>query len=234
MSTYNRRQYGVTLIELMVAMTISLVVSLAMVSMMANTLGTGTRTIAMAKLTAELRTAMQIMSRDVRRANYHGNFVKCFANLDCRTILDNGNGDASGYIQSITVQNGDCFFYWFDRDSDGDATDDDDVGAFRRFVVLVNGQNRGVIQMTTTRNLAPSCTSGIYWTAITDPNLIDVTAFTVGNALSYTDVITGGGGTQSIDKISMSITAELVRDASITRTIQDIIRVRNDIFATAP
>ena len=233
MSLSYRRQHGVTLMELMIPMAISLVVSLAMVTMMANTLGTGTRTIAMAKLTAELRTAMQIMSRDVRRANYHGNFVRCFANLDCRSILEGpigGETPASGYIKSITVQNGDCFFYWFDRDSNGDATDDDAVGAFRRFVV--NGV--GVIQMTTDRQTAPSCTAGNYWTAITDPNLIDVTNFTVGNALSYTDIITGGGGTQSIDKIAMSITAELVRDASISRTIQDIIRVRNDIFATAP
>ncbi len=220
-------QSGVTLIELMIAMSISLVVSLAMVTLMANTLGTSTRTIGMAKLSAELRAAMQIMSRDVRRANYHANFAKCFGNLDCRVTLDDNDGDASAYIKSITVQNGNCFFYWFDRDSDGDITDDDNVGAFRRAVV----DGVGVIQMTTTRNTAPSCTSGNYWSAITDPKLIDVTAFQVNNALSYTDTITGDNATQTIDKINMSITAELIGDDSITRTIQDIIRVRNDIFA---
>lgn len=222
-------QSGVTLIELMIAMSISLVVSLAMVTLMANTLGTSTRTIGMAKLSAELRAAMQIMSRDVRRANYHANFAKCFGNLDCRVTLDDNDGDASAYIKSITVQNGNCFFYWFDRDSDGDITDDDDVGAFRRAVV----DGVGVIQMTTTRNTAPSCTAGNYWSAITDPKLIDVTAFQVNNALSYTDTITGDNATQTIDKINMSITAELIVDASITRTIRNLIRVRNDIFAPA-
>ena len=227
-------QSGVTLIELMIAMSISLVVSLAMVTLMANTLGTSTRTIGMAKLSAELRAAMQIMSRDVRRANYHANFAKCFANLDCRTTLEDNDGDASAYIKSITVQNGNCFFYWFDRNSDGvianTADDFDEVGAFRRFVI----GGVGVIQMTTDREAAPSCTTGNYWTAITDPNLIDVTAFQVNNALSYTDTITGDNATQTIDKINMSITAELIGDDSITRTIRDIIRVRNDIFAPAP
>ncbi|NIP17774.1 MAG: prepilin-type N-terminal cleavage/methylation domain-containing protein, partial [Xanthomonadales bacterium] len=71
------RQAGLTLIEVLVAMVISLVVAMAMVSLMANTMGTGTRTIQMSRLTAELRAALQIMTRDVRRANYHGNFVAC-------------------------------------------------------------------------------------------------------------------------------------------------------------
>lgn len=227
------RQSGVTLMELLIAMTISLVVSLAMVTLMANTLGTGTTTIEMSRLTAELRTAMQIMSREVRRANFHGNFTKCFGDVDCRSTLDNSDGDASSYIKAVTlgtsVSGNDCFFFWYDRDADGDATDDDDVAAFRRAVV----GGVGVIQMTTTRNTAPSCNSGNYWTAITDPDFVNVTAFTLANGFSFTDTISAAGATQSVGKIGMTMTGVLVRDSEVSKTVNDMIRVRNDIFAPA-
>lgn len=232
------RQSGVSLVELMVSMVISLIVSMSMVGLMVNTLGTGTTTIQMTHLSAEIRTVLQIMSRDVRRANYHGNFIKCFGNLECRTSLDTGDADATGFIKSVSIDDSvatdesDCFFFWYDRNSNGNVTTDnlDYVGAFRR--ALVNGV--GVIEMTTDQKTTPSCTSGTYWTAITDPNVINVTDFTVSNSLSYTDTITAADDTQTVDKISMSITAELTRDTSISKTFEEVIRVRNDIFAAAP
>lgn len=224
----HKRQRGLSLMEMLIAMSISLVVSLAMVGLMANTLSTGTETIGSARLTSEIRAAMQIMTRDLRRANYHANYIKCFGNVNCRTTLDNGDGDTSAYLTSVSVPSANCFFYFFDRDSDGDATADDPVGAFRR--VVVNGV--GIIQMTTTRNLAPSCTTGNYWTAITDPDVINVTNFFVSNALSYTDNV--DGATQTVDKIALVITAQLTSNAAVQRTVQDVIRVRNDVYAPAP
>lgn len=223
-----RRQRGLSLMEMLIAMSISLVVSMAMVGLMANTLSTGTDTIGSARLSSEIRAAMQIMTRDLRRANYHGNFIKCFGNLNCRGTLDNGNSDASAYVKTITVTGGNCFHFWLDRDSDGDITDDDPVGAFR--LVTVGGV--GIIQMTTTRNLAPSCTTGNYWTSITDPDVVHVTGFVVSNGESYTDTVDGAN--QTIDKIQIEISAELISDSTITRTVRDLVRVRNDIFTPAP
>jgi prepilin peptidase dependent protein B len=222
------KQYGLTLMEMLVAMSISLVVSLAMVGLMANTLGTGTQTIGSARLTSELRAALQIMSRDLRRANYHANFMKCFGDPDCRTILNNGDGDASAYVKSITIAGNDCFFFWLDRNSDGDISNDG-VGAFR--LGTVNGV--GVIQMTTTLQSAPDCDQDADWADITDPDVLNVTEFLVGNSKSYDDE--GGGVSQTVDKIDMSITGELIsnRDIDITRTVGDVIRVRNDVYASA-
>lgn len=224
-------QRGVSLLEMMIAMAISLVVSLAMVLLMSNTLSTGTDTIGMARLGNDMRAAMQIMSRDLRRANFHANFAQCFGNWNCRTTLDAGGSDASAYIRSIQTGNSvgtnDCFWYWFDRDMDGDVTDDDDVGAFRRSVV--NGV--GVIQMTTTRNTLPSCNSGTYWVDLTDSDLIDITNFSISNALAYTDTIVAGTVNQRVDKIILGIQARLVRNNAIQRTLTDVIRVRNDIYS---
>lgn len=213
--------------EMLVAMSISLVVSLAMVGLMANTLGTGTQTIGAARLTSEMRAALQIMSRDLRRANYHANFMKCFGNLDCRSSLNNGDGDASAYVNSISIDGGDCFYFWLDRNADGDISNDD-VGAFR--LGTVNGV--GVIQMTTTRKTAPGCSQDADWADITDPDVVDVTEFLVTNTRSYVDT-TANGGSQTVDKIGMSISAALIGKPDITRTVGDVIRVRNDIYAPA-
>ena len=47
---------------------------------MANSLGTATRVIHMSQLTDELRNAMSMMTRDVRRANYSANGIFCYGN----------------------------------------------------------------------------------------------------------------------------------------------------------
>ncbi len=82
-----KRQGGMTLIELLVAGVISLIAATGMIIVMANTLGTGSKTIQMAKVTQEMRTAMQIMSRELRRANYHSTFMACYGNVDCLSTL---------------------------------------------------------------------------------------------------------------------------------------------------
>ena len=83
-----KRQKGMTLMELMVAGAISVIVSSGMVIMMANTLGTGTDTIKMTKLTSEMRSSMQMMTRELRRANYHASFVNCYGEPNCLATLD--------------------------------------------------------------------------------------------------------------------------------------------------
>ena len=232
------RQSGLTLIEMLVAMTISLVVALAMVGVMANALGRGTTTIEMSRLTAELRTALLLMTRDVRRANYHGNSFECFGNVSCRTdgSLENNAQNVIKTILPVITADGPCFYYWLDRDSNG-TVHNDSLAGFRRRVV--NGV--GTIQMYTpplgiALSSTPDCTvapDNQYWPAITDPNIVDVTGFVVDTALSYTNVIEDGA-TQGIDKIRIRITGVLVRDNTIDRTVEDTIRVRNDIYTPAP
>ena len=80
-------QGGVTLMELMIAAAISIIASAAMLALMANTLGSGTKTIKMTRLTQEMRSAMQIMTRELRRANYHGTYAACFGDENCITTL---------------------------------------------------------------------------------------------------------------------------------------------------
>lgn len=227
-----RSQRGVTLIELMVAMVISLVVSGAMVMLMANTLGTGTRTIGMTHLTQEMRTAMQIMSRDLRRANYMRpiDMRKCFGNVNC--IADLGFTGKVGAVAIGADSDGDgfgeCLSFWLDRNQDGAFTTND-IGAFRLFVA--SGVGRMQVLTNHTGMDPNNCPTGT-WVSITDPDIIDVQSFIVDDTGTYTEVINGTGSTQTVQNVRLAMTAELTNDGSgtftISREIGDNIRVRNN------
>lgn len=229
------RQLGLSLMEMLVAAAISVVVATSMVILMANTLGTGTRTIEATRLGQEVRSAMQVMSRELRRANYHGNFMRCFGNVACRNSLEGGapGTSAANWVNTINITdagNSDCIWFWYDRDSDGTINSDDPVSAFRRGTV----GGVGTLQMSTTVTAAPGCNTATGWVDISDPQVIDVIAFNADDSTSFTDTLNSAGATQGVEKIELSITARLVSDNTVQRTIVDHVKVRNDVLTPAP
>lgn len=220
------KQSGATLMEVLIAMTISLVATAAMIAMMSNSLGTTTRIIHMTKLTDDMRVAMQMMSRDIRRGSYNANSMYCYANDDCAT--DGSNLTMAGDV--VINEAGNCFTFLTDRDHDGDSTEDD-AGAFRR--VISGGV--GVIEMWTGGN-SPDCADAAGaagWVEITDREHMDIFAFTVDDDLSYSQLILDNGTntlSQKVRKIRMDMQGRLVVDNTITRRIEDVIAVRNDLL----
>jgi type II secretory pathway pseudopilin PulG len=222
----NSKQTGATLMEVLVAMSISLVVTAAMIAMMANSLGTTARIVKMTKLTDDMRVALQMMSRDVRRSSYNANSMFCYSNEDCAT------DGAITAAADITI-NGDntCFTFLMDRDYDGDSTEDD-AGGFRR--VTTGGV--GVIEMWA-GDAAPDCSStagAAGWVQITNPENMDIFAFSVDDILSYTQVIKDDGVNPTISqktrKVRMDMQGRLVLDNTITRHMDDVIAVRNELL----
>ncbi len=220
-----KKQRGVGLMEMMISMTLSLLTVAVMVVLMSSTLGTGTTTIQMSRLSQELRASMQLMSRDLRRANFHSGFVSCFANINCRSDLG-----ISAYVNNIHINaDGNCFWYWLDRNGDADLSNDA-VGGFRYSTV----GGVGVIQMRTSGNLAANCDDGDGWELITDPNTVEITSFTVSNADSYTETLSVAGDTQVVEKIRLHINGRMARNSNIQRVIEDLILIRNDIQIAGP
>ena len=210
-------QAGVTLIEAMIALGLSVVVIASMVSLMSNSLGTTTRIIEMSQLTDELRNTMSMMSRDVRRANYSVNNLYCYGFSDCAQAGD------------ITINgSNDCFTFLLDRNWDGDATNDD-AGGFRR----ATSNGAGLIEIWV-GDSSPNCTAtSTDWVPVTDPGLVDITTFTVNDDQSFTETASGTGGTTATQRarhVQMILEGELILDDSITRRIENSIRVRNDFF----
>jgi len=223
MKHHRRRQAGATLIEAMIGLALSMIVISAMVSLMANSLGSATRIIQMSQLTDELRNSMSMMSRDIRRANFSANSIYCYANSDCGI-----DGSATQSADVFISTGKDCFIFGLDRNWDGDASNDG-AGAFRR----VTTGGAGVIEMWIGGS-APNCAaSDTNWVAVTDPDYVDITLFTIDDAGSFSQTLAEEGGvtlTQRARQIQMQIGGRLILDNSITRTIEDTIKVRNDIF----
>lgn len=226
----NKRQTGASLMEVMIAMSISLVVTAAMIALMSNSLGTTTRIIQMTKLSDDMRVALQMMSRDVRRASYNANSMFCYANTDCAA---DGIVTTAGDITMVDLDSdslNDCFTFLLDRDYDGDSTEDN-AGGFRR--VTSNGV--GVIEMWTGDSTA-DCTDApgaAGWVQITNPENMNISVFSIDDNLSYTqNILDDGANTVSmkVRKVRMNMEGELVLDSSINRQMEDIIAVRNDLL----
>ena len=216
-------QRGLGLLEMMISMTLSLLVIATMTVLMANTLGSGATTIQMSRLSQELRASMQLVSRDLRRANYHSGYLACFANVNCRSDLN-----ITAYVNTIHVNaDANCFWYWLDRDGDA-VLSNDAVGGFR----LSSVDGVGVIQMRTTGNGAANCTGDTDWELITNPSTVDITSFNISDADSYTETLSAAGDIQTVEKIRLSINGQMTSNPSIKREIQDLILIRNDIQST--
>jgi len=220
-----RSQAGFSLMEAVVAMSISLVVTAAMVALMANSLSSTSRIVNMTKLSDDMRSTMQMLTRDVRRASYNANAMLCYGNDDCFT---DGSVTLPG---DVTINaDGDCFTFLMDRNNDGDSTDDE-AGGFRRVAVGAVG----AIEMWTGNN-APNCAAGndADWVRITNPDSMDITVFSIDNALSYTqEIYNDGAGKvifQRVRKLRFAIDGRLVANNSVTRRMEDIISVRNDLL----
>jgi hypothetical protein len=235
----NSKQTGATLMEVLVAMSISLVVTAAMIAMMANSLGTTARIVKMTKLTDDMRVALQMMTRDVRRSNYNADSMLCYANDNCAS---DGAITSAGEINIST--NKDCFWFLTDREHDNYESDIA-AGAFRRVEVDLdgNGSSVGVLEMWAGSGTPPStiCDPDVQnddWVEITNPDNMDISEFFVVDdepGLSYTQVIqTDADGnptlSQTVRKVRMNIQGQLVMDETIDREMQDIITVRNDLL----
>jgi Tfp pilus assembly protein PilW len=223
-----KAQLGAGLMEVMVAMSISLVVTASMVALMSNSLSSTTRIIKMTKLADDMRVAMQMMTRDVRRSSYNANSMFCYANDDCAT---DGAITAAGDI--TIADSNDCFTFLTDRDHDGDSTEDD-AGGFRR--VTSGSGGVGVIEMWT-GDASPDCDAAagsLGWVQITNPDNMDIFAFVVDDNLSYTENIQddGAGNTlsQRVRKVRMNLQGRLTMDNTIVRRVEDVINVRNDLL----
>jgi Tfp pilus assembly protein PilW len=221
----NKYSRGFSLMELLVSMTLSIVVSSTMLLLMMSTLSSTGRIIKMTRLTDDLRITMQMMSRDVRRSNYTENSVNCFANPDC---VSDGSITAAGDV--IINNTGDCLVFHLERSvAAGEAPLS--AGGFRRAVA--NGV--GVIQMWTGTGMA-DCSSpeNPAWVNVTDPDHLSVTSFQVDDGLSYSEVIfddgAGNQNSQKVRKLRMIIGGELVVDANIHREIEDVIKLRNNLY----
>jgi len=240
-----KRQAGVTLVETMISLALSMIVTGAMVVLMGNSMGSANRIIKMSQLTDEMRNTMSMMTRDVRRANYNPYALYCYSNADCgvddTTVKVNFLSD----LDTVAYSGNSCLRYFLQRE-DGDFTDPDPGsiggGGFR----LVTESGVGRIEMWTGDHAPPAdCGGGVgacpddssnnCWLAVTDPGFVNITGFTADEESgSFTDTLLRDDGsvmlTHRVRQVQVSLQGRLIIDDDIQREIVDIIRVRNDFI----
>lgn len=210
-----RRQAGFSLMEAMISLALSTVVVAGMVALMGNSMGTATRLTEMTQLTSELRNVMSMLTRDVRRADYVADAaLTCYGNPTCPATM---------LADSLTIVGNQCISYDWDYDKDSDKTDDT-PGGFR-----LSGS---VIEMYVGGWVEDPCGTDANWLPVTDPNVVQITTFNVSDAQSFSGSATVGATTltQTVRQLNVVIEGRLVLDQGITRRIEDVIRVRNDVF----
>lgn len=212
------KQNGFTLSEMMIALVVNSILFLALIGIFVADLEHYRKVINANRLQQQLQGVMDIMASDIRRAGYWGN-----ASSDLDTNQNNNPFMASGIDLAIS---GSCILFAYDKNSDGvlpaisSAYDDERYG-YRLTAQAIQARPPG----------APfSCAaSSSSWENLTDTKIINITNLTFGLT---TKTVTTGPGTIGIimRSIDITITGQLVSDATITKTLTQHIRIRNDKF----
>lgn len=207
-----RRQRGLSVVELMVAVTVGLVVLSGVTAMLVNSLQAGNDTVRASRLNQELRAVMDLIVRDLRRAGYRGDYASYFGLLPAGQTFSN----------TVTIsQGGARLDFAYDLDANG---------SFSTAEVFGYKHSDTTVQALRNGN----------WITLTDPNATKVTTLTFCFAPSSDPdcpsappaasqvTITGGTVKVIVKDVRITLTGESVRDASIVRTLSESVRVRND------
>lgn len=213
MSMKFSRQRGVGLVELMISLVIGMIVIAGALSMVSSTFGANASQMKMSRLNNELRMAMSSITRDTRRAGYT-NWTDA--------QLAAGNYTVSPQPASIfTVTGGsESIEVSYDENANGlyPTTQPTETYSFRL--------QSGTIE-TKTGTASPGT-----WSAIVDPSVIEITAFTITDLSQVLlKATTKGTFDVRLPMYRFSITGRLVNDPTVVRTIQETVRLRNAVVS---
>jgi prepilin peptidase dependent protein B len=241
--TFVRKQSGSSLVELMVGLAIGLIIVAAAASVYITAVRSGADTLRSAKLNMELRSAMDIMVAEIRRAGYTPNTTNLTNNPFMLTTTN------------LTLVGTDCLLFAYDTDGNSSA-DSEDFFGFRR-----NTSDASISMRRGGASTSGGCTGdSTSWERITDPDnvVIDTLSFSIsyqcqnaqtGLKSSIESCTAATGNTVYPAAIAASpIHSDLIeiRDVTITLeghhksdaltkiSLSQSVRVRNDRIQTVP
>jgi len=216
-----KNKKGFTLIELMIGIVVGFIAIAATLSAFMSIVRSNADYLSMIKLNQELNAVMTLMVRDLKRTGYSatatGNTTdNLFLTPYPATV--GGNNLYIGAANNFTSPaSNDCITFSYDLDADGAV--DDSAAPYDLFGYRHDSDNN-TIEM---RQTDQTCNEGS-WEDITNGSSIQITSLTFDNqSLSLTD-----DADQEIRYIEISMTGRLDNDNSVSRTITERVRVRND------
>ncbi|KAF0190782.1 MAG: hypothetical protein FD165_2451 [Gammaproteobacteria bacterium] len=223
------RSQGFTLTELLVAVAIGLIVFAGVITFYVSTARTGTESLKIAKLNQYLRTTMDLMVSDIRRAGFWA------------APSNQYRSNASGFLTNASIQPGNdiatgnragepansCITYTYDTNKNG--TIGTGGSPLERFGFRLNSKKLEMRQSGT--NSPFTCNNGT-WNSMIDDIEVSSLVFTL-NTSAYSNPY-GELSTKDvrIRTVTITVTGNLKTDPAIARTLSETVRVRNDKFGT--
>ena len=210
---------GFTFIEMMVALVINVILLAALLGVLANYINRYNQAIATDTLNQQLQVAMNFMTNDIRRAGYWSN---------ASTNIGTSGSNSNPFMASATDVSisGSCILFTYDHAGTGTlpsvaAGADDD-----RYGFLLSNNTIMARPPGTTFSCNP--TAGT-WENVTNPKVVAITALTFSE--TTTNVPAGAPVPyMTLRGITITITGHLISNASVTKTITEHVRVRNDKY----
>lgn len=210
---------GFTLVELMIALVIMSIVTLGAVQLSANVFRSNTQSIQMIQLSQEMRSVIQLISRDIRRAGYNDDALAGF--LSTQPLA---SGVSMGTMDENNISS--CLRVQYDN-LDGDA-----MNVVYR-LRTVNDIGRVSAHFGATASCATDVTDNA-WVDVTDPLLTHVSDLEFRLNDQLTDIaenLSNGHVIQvGLQQISIAISAILRTNNTINRTIINEVQIRNQFL----
>lgn len=216
-------QRGLSIVELLVGITIALLIAAAGVTAFAGNLRENRQLLLEARLMQDLRTAADLVSRDLRRAGYWGA-------ADAGVWAAGASGIATNPYDALTPAGAtsDAVSFRYSRD----ATENHSVDSNEQFGFRLRN---GAIEIQLGAG---------NWQALTDAGTLTITAFGVTPTVQELSLegfcataCPAGSSTcpprQQLRSVALLITGRLVADAVVTRSVRSQVRLRNDAVTGA-
>ena len=207
---------GFTLVELMISMVIMLIVAVVTVQISSNVFRSNTQSIHMIQLSQEMRSAIQLISRDIRRSGYNDDSLASFLATEAIS-----SGVTMGDLDANNIAN--CLQVQYD-DLDGNARN----VVYRLRVLVETGRVSAHFDSNAT---CDTLTTDSGWIDISDPLLSHISGleFVLNDQLTDIAENMNNGNTiqVGVEQINITISATLRSNEEVTRSITNEVQIRN-------
>lgn len=213
-------QRGISLTELMISLSIGVLLMLGLTTFMSGTVVNNTSSIKTIQFNQEMRAAMTLMIRDLRRAGYWGS-----PNYTSGALSGVGYGTAySNPFANLDTGTAGCILYRYDKNGNGTL----ESGEYFGFQLSGTG-----IQMLNNGTSGSACGGSSGWSNLTNLSNLKITGLTFAETDSspvYTNG-TSSGPNIKVRYVTITLTAQCATDNKIQQTLQETIRLGNDLFS---
>lgn len=237
---------GFGLVEILVSVVPGLIVSGAAVAFVVSSLSSNTNFVRATRFNQDLRSNMDFVTRELRRAGYDENAIKYIA-------LSASNNTVSPFAAVKVVRadaDNSCVIFAYDskaqavNGSGGPGAIDvaaGEIHAIRRMTRTIDGKLVGVMEVAQTSSAAPAldcdaagpsyanypatCNANTGWCPLSDPLQIDITRFRIVDNSLWTPPTAVANGSK-IHDLDLVMSGNLIGATENAREVQGSVRIR--------